>query len=108
MPGTRGARGPRGRRRTIASLLAEALSPREEARRAAVAAAFAEACGQPLAREAAVRGVTEDGRLIVVARSTDWARQIEALAGPICARVNARLRARVASGLAVRVGPLTP
>ncbi len=98
----------RGHRRTIASLLAEALSPRAEAQRAALAAAFAEACGQTLSREAAVRGVTQDGRLIVVARSAEWARQVEALAGPICSRVNARLRARVAAGLAVRVGPLAP
>jgi len=101
-------RGTRGRRRTIASLLAESLSPRAEARRAALAAAFAEACGQALSREAAVRGVTQDGRLVVVARSAEWARQVEALAGPICSRVNARLRARVATGLAVRVGPLAP
>jgi hypothetical protein len=101
-------RGTRGRRRTIASLLAESLSPRAEARRAALAAAFAEACGQALSREAAVRGVTEDGRLVVVARSAEWARQVEALAGPICSRVNARLHARVATGLAVRVGPLAP
>lgn len=104
----RGTRGPRGRRRTIATLLAEALSPREEARRAALTAAFAEACGQTLSREAAVRGLTQDGRLIVVVRSADWALQVEALAGPICSRVNARLRARVASGLAVRVGPIAP
>jgi hypothetical protein len=97
----------------MASLLAEALSPRAraslpEARLAAVAAAFAEACGHPLAREVAVRGMTRDGRLLVVARTADWAREVERLAHPICARVNTRLGASVASGLAVRVGPLSP
>jgi hypothetical protein len=103
----------RSSRRTIASLLAEALAPRAgtnlpQARLLAVKAAFAEACGHGLSREAAVWAVAHDGRLVVVARSAEWAREIERLADPICAKVNARLGARIAAGLAVRVGPLSP
>jgi predicted nucleic acid-binding Zn ribbon protein len=97
----------RGRRRTIASLLAETLSPRAEARLAAVVAAFAEAGGQVLARQAVVRGLTRDGRLIVVARSPEWAREVEHLGTELCAKVNARLGSPVATGVAVRVGPLS-
>ncbi len=96
----------RGRRRHVASLLAEALSTRADARLAAASAAFAEACGQPLAREAALRAVTREGRLIVVARSAAWAREVEHLSGALCARVNARLGAEVAKGIDVRVGAL--
>ncbi len=94
----------RGRRRTVASLLAEALSPRPEARATAAAAAFAEACGHPLCREAAVRGFTADGRLLVVVRSADWARQLEILAPAVCDRMNARLGPPAVAGLAVHVG----
>ncbi len=93
----------RGRRRSISSLLAEALARRPAGRLAALKAAFAEACGQPLAREAAARGFTADGRVLVVARSAAWAREVERLAGPICERLTARLGAPPA-GLAVLVG----
>jgi hypothetical protein len=98
----------RGRGRRIATVLADALAAREEARLASVAAAFAEACGQPLSRECAARGLTRDGRLLVVARTPDWATVVEAHAPTLRARVNARLGALVVHGLEVRVGPLDP
>jgi hypothetical protein len=94
----------RGRRRTVASLLAQTLSTRSEARVAAAAAAFAEACGHPLCREANVRGFTTDGRLLVVVRSVDWARELEVLAPTVCDRMNARLGPPIVAGLTVRVG----
>ena len=97
----------RGRRRSIATLLAETLSTRSDARLVAAAAAFAEACGHPLCRETTVRGLTGDGRLLVLVRSDGWARQLEALAPAVCARVNARLGARPIAGLAVEVGQTT-
>lgn len=81
----------RGRRRSISSLIAESLAARPAARLAALKAAFAEACGQPLARQAAVRGLSGDGRVLVAARSAAWAREVERLAGPICERLAARL-----------------
>jgi Dna[CI] antecedent, DciA len=84
----------------------DALVERNDARLAALAAAFAEACGWPLAREVALRGVTHEGRLIAVASSRTWADQVEPLASTLCARVNARLGREVATGLDVRVGPL--
>ena len=93
----------RGRRRSISSLLAESLARRPAGQLAALKAAFAEACGQPLAREVAARGLTADGRVLVVARSPAWAREVERLAGPICERLAARLGAPPA-GLAVLVG----
>ncbi len=93
----------RGRRRSISSLLAESLARRPAGQLAALKAAFAEACGQPLAREVAARGLTADGRVMVVARSAAWAREVERLAGPICERLAARLGAPPA-GLAVLVG----
>ena len=96
----------RGRGRPIATVLADALRGRSEARPAAIAAAFVEACGWPLAREVALRATARDGRLVVVARTRVWADQLEALAPTIVARVNARLGRQVASGLDVRVGPL--
>jgi predicted nucleic acid-binding Zn ribbon protein len=96
----------RGRGRTIASVLAESLSPRPEARLTAVAAAFAEACGRPLSRESAVRAVTRDGRVMVVARTGEWAEQLVALSEPICHQINARLGRPVVAALEVRVGPL--
>jgi hypothetical protein len=95
----------RGRRRSISSLIAESLATRPAGRLAALKAAFAEACGQPLARQAAARGLTEDGRVLVVARSVDWAHEVERLAGPICELMAARLGTAPA-GLAVLVdGP---
>jgi hypothetical protein len=96
----------RGRGRPIATVLADALGGRRDARLAAVAAAFSEACGWPLSREVAVRGLTRDGCLIAVASTRGWADQVEALGGRIRARVNARLGREVAQRLEVRVGPL--
>jgi hypothetical protein len=89
-------------------VLADALVPRSEARLASLAAAFAEACGQPLSRECAARGLTRDGRVLVVARTPDWAAVVEANAATIRARVNARLGSLVVNGLEIRVGPLDP
>jgi hypothetical protein len=96
----------RGRGRPIATVLGDALRGRSEARPAAIAAAFAEACGWPLSREVALRAATRDGRLIVVVRTRGWADQVEALAPMIVERVNARLGRSAAAGLDVRVGPL--
>src|SRR5512141_265754 len=96
----------RGRGRPIATVLADALVGRQGARLAAVAAAFAEACGWPLAREVSVRALGRDGALIAVASSRGWADQIEALAPRIGARVNGRLGAGVVTRIEVRVGPL--
>ena len=96
----------RGRGRPIATVLADALDGRSEAGRARIAAAFAEACGWPLAREVALRGITRDGWLIAVASSPGWADQVTALGPRIRARVNTRLGREVATGLDVRVGPL--
>jgi Dna[CI] antecedent DciA-like protein len=87
-------------------VLSDALSGRADAAPAALTAAFAEACGWPLAREVALRGATRDGRLLVVASTRGWAEQVEALAGTLRARVNARLRREAVAGLEVRVGPL--
>ena len=95
----------RGRRRTVASALAEALGRRADAAPAALAAAFAEACGPRLAREASMRGAMRDGRLLVLVRSDEWAAQVVALEREICARVNARLGRDAAAGLHVRVAP---
>ncbi len=95
----------RGRRQTLASALASALAKRDGAGGAALAAAFAEACGPRLAREVSCRGPLEDGRLLVLARTAGWAAQVEALAPELCARVNARLGRTIATGLAVRVAP---
>jgi hypothetical protein len=86
-------------------VLADALADRRDARLAAAAAAFAEACGQPLARECAARGLTRDGRLLVVASSAAWAAQVEVHAAALCARVNARLGALAVRGIDVRLGP---
>jgi hypothetical protein len=95
----------RGRRRTLASVLAESLASRGARQPAAIAAAFAEACGPRLAREASCRGLTRDGRLLVVVRTAPWASQVEALGETLCARVNARLGRSAAHGLEVRVAP---
>lgn len=95
----------RGRRQTIASVLAQALAHRTHAEGAALAAAFAEACGPRLAREVSCRGSLKDGRVLVLARTAAWAAQVQALAPDLCARVNARLGRDVAAGLEVRVAP---
>jgi len=95
----------RGRRRTIASVLAESLASRGAGQPAAIAAAFAEACGPRLAREASCRGLMRDGRLLVLVRTPAWAAQVETLAQILCARVNERLGRPAAAGLDVRVAP---
>jgi predicted nucleic acid-binding Zn ribbon protein len=95
----------RGRRVTAAAALAEVLGRRPEAQAAALAAAFAEACGPRLAREASMRGLMRDGRLLVLVRSDAWAAQLTANEAMVCERVNARLGRRVALGLDVRVDP---
>jgi hypothetical protein len=94
----------RGKRRTVASVLAETLSGRSGADTAAVAAAFAEACGARLAREVSCRGVLRDGRLLVLVSDEAWAVQLRALEREICNRVNARLGRATAAGLELRVG----
>ena len=96
-------RSPRGRRRTLASVVAESLARRSEARRPAAAAAFAEACGWPLSRELTVRGLGPDGHVWVVASSAEWARQAEELSAAIVARMNDRLGRPVVTALDVRV-----
>jgi len=95
----------RGRRRTLASVLAETLASRGATEPAALAAAFAEACGPRLAREASCRGVLSDGRVLVLVRTPGWAAQVESLAPILCARVNARLGRAAAAGLDVRIAP---
>ncbi len=94
----------RGRRRTVAAALAEALARTPGARTAALAAAFAEACGPRVAHEASFRGPLADGRLLVVVRTAAWAEQIAALEREICARVEARVGRGSAPGLHIRVG----
>ncbi len=93
----------RGRRRTLASTLADALAGNRAAQAVALPAAFAEACGPRLAREASVRGVTREGRLLVVVRTEAWAAQVRELAPVLCELLNARLGRTVASGLDVHV-----
>ncbi len=94
----------RGRRRTVAAVLAETLARTPGARTAAVAAAFAEACGPRVAREASFRGPLADGRLLILVRTAAWAEQIAALEQEICARVEARVGRGSAPGLHIRVG----
>jgi hypothetical protein len=96
----------RGRGRSIATVLTDALARRSDARLAAVAAAFSEACGWPLAREVSLRAISADGCLIAVASTRGWADQVEALGNAIRAKVNARLGREVATRIDVRVGPL--
>lgn len=93
----------RGRRRTVAAVLAQVLAGRPEARSAAMAAAFAEACGARMAREVSLRGPLRDGRLLVLVRSEAWAEQVAALEREICARVEGRLGPGAAPGLEIRV-----
>lgn len=94
----------RGRRRTVAAALAEALARTPGARTAALAAAFTEACGPRIAREAAFRGSLADGKLLIVVRSDVWAEQVATLEAEICARVEARVGRGSAPGLHIRVG----
>jgi hypothetical protein len=94
----------RGRRKSVASALAEVLGRHRETGDAAVAAAFAEACGTHLMRTASFRGVMRDGRLLVLVTEPEWATQLETLSGQICDRINARLGRVAARGLDVRVG----
>jgi hypothetical protein len=96
----------RGRGRPIASVLTDALAGRPRARRARIAAAFAEACGWPLAREVSLRAITREGCLIAVASSQGWADQVTSLGREIRARMNARLGQEIAIAIDVRVGPL--
>jgi len=85
-------------------VLAETLGKDPLARNAALAAAFAEACGPRLAREASFRGLLADGRLLVLVRTQGWAEQLAHLAPEICARVESRLGRGAAPGLHIRVG----
>jgi len=94
----------RGRRRTVAAVLAEALARTPGARTAALAAAFAEACGPRVAREASFRGSLSDGKLLVLVRTATWAEQLAALEPEICARIEARVGRGSAPGLHIRVG----
>lgn len=96
----------RGKRRRIATVLADALAPRNDARRPAAAAAFAEAVGWPLSREVQLRAVTREGRLLAVARTEEWAAQVRVLAPRIVERMNARLGPGTAVDVDVRLGPL--
>jgi hypothetical protein len=93
----------RGRRRTLASTLGDALRGVPGAEPALLQSAFAEACGPRLAREASMRGVTREGRLLVVVRTPAWAAQVRELAPELCDRVNARMGRLVARGLDVHV-----
>jgi hypothetical protein len=93
----------RGRRRSLASTLADVLAANRFAQPVALAASFAEACGPRLAREVSVRGVTRAGHLLVVVRSQAWAAQVRELAPVLVERVNARLGRTVASDLDVHV-----
>jgi hypothetical protein len=95
----------RGRRRTLAATLADALRRVPGAEPTALIAAFAEACGPRLAREVSMRGVTVDGRLLVVVRTKAWADQVTELAPLLCERVNARVGRSVAQGLSVHLAP---
>jgi len=95
----------RGRRRTVASVLAATLAHRPGAEAAALVTAFAEACGPRLAREASMRGLLRDGRLLVLVRTEGWAEQVASLESVLCERVNARIGRSVAKGLHIRVAP---
>jgi hypothetical protein len=50
-----------------------------------------------------MRGVTRDGRLLVVVRTQAWATQVSALASVLCERVNSRMGREIARGLDVHV-----
>ncbi len=98
----------RGRRRHISSVLAEVLSTRPDARLAAVAAAFAEACGSALSRQASLKAIGPEGRLVVAVRSAAWAGELSRLAPTLCARINARMGSEVARGIETRVAAAHP
>ncbi len=93
----------RGRRRTLATTLADALAGVRGAEAVTLRAAFAEACGPRLAREASLRGVTREEHLLVVVRTAAWAAQVREIAPILCERVNARLGRTAARGLDVHV-----
>ncbi len=50
-----------------------------------------------------MRGVTREGRLLVVVRTQAWATQVTVLGATLCDRVNARMGRTVAYGLDVHV-----
>jgi hypothetical protein len=93
----------RGRRRTLAAALADVLAPNPAARKAALVAAFADACGPRVAREASLKGELADGRLLVLVRTAAWAEQLVALEPEIRARIEARLGPGSAPALHIRV-----
>lgn len=94
----------RGRRRHVSSVLADALAARGRPQSASLAACFAEAVGPRLASEVSVRGKLRDGRLLVVARSAEWAAQVVALEPEIVSLLRERLAASAPTGLSVHVG----
>jgi hypothetical protein len=94
----------RGQRKSVAAALAEVLGRHRVTGEAAIAAAFAEACGPRLAAAGSFRGVMRDGRLMVLVAQQDWATQFEVHAAEICERINARLGRKAAGGLHVVVG----
>lgn len=93
----------RGRRRTLATALVDALAGRPAARPALLAAAVAEALGPRLAREVSIRGLTRDGHILAVVRGPAWAPQVTALEQVICERVNQRLGREIARGIDVHL-----
>jgi predicted nucleic acid-binding Zn ribbon protein len=96
----------RGRRRHVSSVLAGALAARGRAQPPPLAAAFSEAVGSRLSRELSVRGQLRDGRLLVVARSPDWAAQVVALEAEILAKLRERLGESCPVGISVHVGSI--
>ena len=98
----------RGRRQTIASALAEVLAARPGSGDAAVAAALKEAAGPRLAREFTYRGLTRDGRFLLVVASEEWAVQLRALERELCWRTGQRLGRPVAAGLELFVEGTRP
>jgi hypothetical protein len=93
----------RGRRRTVASALAEVLAARPGSGDAALAVALKEAAGPRLAREFSVRGVTQEGRCLVVVASAEWATQLRAVEGELCRKAGERLGRSLAAGLEIFV-----
>lgn len=96
----------RGRRRHVSSVLADALAARGRAQAPSLTTAFSEAVGQRLSQELSVRGLLRDGRLLVVARTPDWAAQVVTLETEILGKLRARLGAACPSGLSVHVGAI--
>jgi len=96
----------RGRRRHVSSVLADALATRGRSQPAPLAAAFAEAVGNRLAKELSMRGALRDGRLLVVASSPGWAAQVTALEGEILGKLRERLGESCPTGLSVHVGAI--